>query len=252
MPNRRTRDRQLAKLAARRAAARHKQRRQRILAAAVGIAVAAAGIGVGLFLWLRGPGPKAAASSKASTVACGAKVPAAASVKKPEFKKAPPITIKPKKTYTATMETSCGTIKLLLDPTDASIAVNSFVFLANQHFFDGLTFHRIVPEFVIQGGDPTGRGSGGPGYQFKDELKAKLPYDVGVLAMANSGPNTNGSQFFIVTGPQAQSLPKKYTVFGRVLTGLNVAERIGKLPTDSQTQKPTKTVYIERVTISVS
>src|SRR5438105_4773053 len=127
MPNRRTRDRQLAKLAQRRAAERRKQRRQRILAAAVAFAVAGAGLGIGLFLWLRGPGPKAAASSKkGSTVACGGTVPAAASVKKAQFKKPPPVTIKPKKTYTATMETSCGTIQLLLDPTDAPITVNSF------------------------------------------------------------------------------------------------------------------------------
>src|SRR5438445_4321511 len=212
MPNRRTRDRQLAKLAQRRAAARRKQRRQRILAAAVGIAVAMAGLGVGLFLWLRGPSPKAAASSKnVSTIACGGTKPAAAAVTKPQFKTAPPLTVNPKKTYTATITTSCGTIQLLLDPKTAPIAVNSFVFLAGKHFFDGLTFHRVVKDFVIQGGDPTGTGSGGPGYQFKDELKNSLKYEIGVLAMANSGPNTNGSQFFIVDGAQAQSLPKKYT-----------------------------------------
>jgi cyclophilin family peptidyl-prolyl cis-trans isomerase len=251
MANRRTRDRQLAKLAARRAAERNRKRRQRLLAAAVGMAVALAGIGVLVVVLTRGPKPKAAASPK-STIACGASKPAAASVTKPQFKKAPRATVNPKKTYTVTMETSCGTIQLLLDPADAPIATNSFVFLAQRHFFDGLTFHRVVKNFVIQGGDPTGTGSGGPGYQFKDEVKNNLTYDIGVLAMANSGPNTNGSQFYIVAGTDAKTLPKKYTIFGRVLTGLDVMVRIDNLPTNSQTQKPLQTVYINLVTVRVS
>src|SRR3989442_9346059 len=168
MPNRRTRNRQLARLAARRAAQRSRKRRQRILAGAVGIAVALAGVGVGIYVLSRGTTPKAAASSQASSVACGASKPAAASVTKLQFKKAPRVTVSPKKTYTVTMQTACGTIELLLDAANAPIATNSFVFLAHHHFFDGLTFHRIVKDFVIQGGDPTGSGSGGPGYQFKD------------------------------------------------------------------------------------
>ena len=253
MPNRRTRDRHLAKLAARRAASRRKRRRDRVLAGAVGAAVALAGIGVGVYLITRGPAPKAAAS-KATTaaVACDGTKPAAASVPKPKFTKAPPLTIDPKKTYTVTMQTSCGKIQLLLDPKDAPIAVNSFVFLVRQHFYDGLTFHRIVKDFVIQGGDPTGTGTGGPGYMFKDELKNSLKYDIGVLAMANSGKDTNGSQFFIVEGAQAQTLPKQYTIFGRVLTGLDVVVRIAKLPVSTQAQKPLQAVYIEGATVSVS
>jgi len=253
MPNRRTRDRHLAKLAARRAASRRKRRRDRILAGAVGAAVALAGIGVGVYLITRGPAPKAAAS-KATTaaVACGGTKPAAASVAKPKFTKAPPLTIDPKKTYTVTMQTSCGTIQLLLDPKDAPIAVNSFVFLVREHFYDGLTFHRIVKGFVIQGGDPTGTGTGGPGYSFRDELKNSLKYDIGVLAMANSGKDTNGSQFFIVEGAQGQTLPKQYTIFGRVLTGLDVVVRIANLPASTQAQKPLQAVYIESATVSVS
>jgi len=260
MPNRRTRDRHLAKLASRRAAERRKKRRQRILAAVVGIAVAAAGIGVGIAFLLKGTPKATAAKSKTSPspsasaggVACGGSVPKAASVKKPQFKKAPPVTIDPKKTYTVTMKTSCGTIVLMLDPGDAPITVNSFVFLSRKHFFDGLTFHRVVKDFVIQGGDPTGTGSGGPGYKFKDELKNALKYEVGTLAMANSGANTNGSQFFIVAGSQGTSLQKKYTIFGKVLQGLDVVTRIDGLPTDQQSQKPLQTVYIESVKVSVS
>src|SRR5207245_628672 len=104
----------------------------------------------------------------------------------------------------------------------------------------------------IQGGDPTGSGSGGPGYKFKDEVKNKLKYDIGVLAMANSGPNTNGSQFFIVAGTQAKSLPKQYTIFGLVSKGLDVVKLIDSLPTNSQTQKPLATVYIVSVTVKIS
>jgi peptidylprolyl isomerase len=260
MPNRRTRDRHLAKLAARRQAERRRKRRQRILAAIVGIAVAAAGIGVGIFFLVQGSPKATAAKSKTSPspsvsaggVACGGTKPRAASVKKPQFKRPPAMSIDAKKTYTVTMKTSCGTIVLRLDPTDAPIAVNSFVFLAREHFYDGLTFHRIVKGFVIQGGDPTGTGSGGPGYKFKDELKNDLKYEVGTLAMANSGPNTNGSQFFIVAGSQASSLAKSYTIFGKVIQGLDVVTRIDDLSTDSTTQKPLQTVYIESVKVTVS
>src|SRR5919197_3924861 len=111
------------------------------------------------------------------------------------------MTVDANKKYTATIDTSCGKITIELDPKAAPKTVNNFVFLANQKFFDGLTFHRVVKDFVIQGGDPQGTGSGGPGYEFADELP-KDGYKLGSLAMANSGPNTNGSQFFIVTGNQ--------------------------------------------------
>ena len=105
------------------------------------------------------------------------------------------------KRYTATMVTSHGTMVIALDPLAAPKTVNSFVFLARYHYYDGVIFHRIIPGFVLQGGDPTGTGTGGPGYKFADELPAPGRYQIGSLAMANAGPNTNGSQFFVISGP---------------------------------------------------
>jgi cyclophilin family peptidyl-prolyl cis-trans isomerase len=176
-------------------------------------------------------------------------------VNKPTFKKAPKVTIDPKKTYTATMVTSCGTIELQLFAKDAPITVNNFVFLAKQHFYDGLTFHRIVKDFVIQGGDPKGDGSGSAGYTFKDELNNDLKYEVGTLAMANSGKNTNGSQFFIVAGQQGTTLPKNYTIFGKVTKGQDVVTTIDSIPTTATSTRqdiPSQTVYVLKVTISPS
>jgi cyclophilin family peptidyl-prolyl cis-trans isomerase len=259
MPNRKTRDRQLSKLAARRAAERRKKRRQRGIVFGVAGLVAAIGFGVLLVALLHNPKKATSASSSPSpspeAVACGGSVPSSALVKKPTFTKAPKMTIDPKKTYTATVVTSCGTIQLQLFAKDAPITVNNFVFLANQHFYDGLTFHRIVKGFVIQGGDPKGDGSGSPGYQFKDELNNDLKYDVGTLAMANSGKNTNGSQFFIVSGQQGTTLPKSYTIFGKVTMGTDVVTAIEDIPTTSTSTRqdiPTQTVYILKVTISTS
>src|SRR5207247_5083995 len=150
--------------------------------------------------------PQASASPSASPttgVACGGSVPAAASEKKPSYQKAPKTTIDPGKTYTATMVTSCGTVEFKLDPKLAPHTVNSFVFLARKHFYDGLTFHRIARDFVIQGGDPKGNGSGGPGYKIQAETPAN-GYQVGSVAWAKGQqeqPGTAGSQFFVVTGP---------------------------------------------------
>jgi len=158
--------------------------------------------------------------------------------------------------YTATIETSCGKIAVALDPRAAPIAVNNFVFLARDGFYDGLTFHRAVAGFVIQAGDPEGTGRGGPGYLFEDELPED-GYPTGAVAMANAGPDTNGSQFFIVTG-DASSLPNDYTRFGRVTRGLDVARRIesfadpGADPADPSSQAPTTTISIERITIAES
>jgi cyclophilin family peptidyl-prolyl cis-trans isomerase len=195
--------------------------------------------------------------SPGSSVACGAQVPEGAFVDKPNFKKAPPLTIDKSKTYTVSMKTSCGTIELKLFPKEAPLAVNSFVFLAKKHFYDGLTFHRVVANFVIQGGDPKATGEGGPGYTFKDELNNDLKYELGTLAMANSGADTNGSQFFIVAGSDGTSLPKNYTIFGKVTKGMDVVQKIDALPTvggkDPKTQDKTlATVYIARVTVKVS
>lgn len=125
------------------------------------------------------------------------------------------------KTYRVTMETSKGTIELELYPRYAPMTVNNFVFLANQGFYDGVVFHRVIKDFVIQGGDPTGTGTGGPGYRFRDETMGNpLTHERGVISMANAGPNTNGSQFFIVYAPQPH-LNGRHTVFGRVISGMD-------------------------------
>jgi len=134
--------------------------------------------------------------------------------------------IDPSKTYTATMTTDAGAMTIALDARAAPLTVNNFVFLARYHFYDGLGFHRVIPGFVDQGGDPKGDGSGGPGYQFADELPHAGAYKVGSLAMANSGANTNGSQFFIIVGAQGSQLPPQYSLFGMVTTGVDVAHRI--------------------------
>jgi cyclophilin family peptidyl-prolyl cis-trans isomerase len=137
------------------------------------------------------------------------------------------------KDYLATVETDVGTFKVRLDPRKALKAVTNFVALARYHYFDDVTFHRVIPDFVVQGGDPTGTGSGGPGYSFEDELPAATDYKEGSLAMANSGPNTNGSQFFIITSAKgAETLVKavggepKYTLFGQVEEGMDVVKKI--------------------------
>jgi cyclophilin family peptidyl-prolyl cis-trans isomerase len=159
----------------------------------------------------------------------------------------PELTIEEGVTYTATLATSCGDIVLELDAVSAPITTNNFVFLARDGFYDGLTFHRTVPGFVIQGGDPAGDGTGGPGYRFEDELPTD-GYPQGSLAMANAGPSTNGSQFFIVTG-QAD-LPNDFSRFGRVTQGLEVAQGIESL--GDAGQQPSETVYIDSVTITES
>jgi len=130
--------------------------------------------------------------------------------------------IDPKKRYTATIETRRGTIELELYPEHASKTVNNFVFLACQGFYDGVSFHRVIPNFVIQGGEPSGIGSGGPGHRFEDEIVGNpLKRETGTLSMANAGPNTNGSQFFITRSPQPH-LDGKHAVFGKVVKGQDV------------------------------
>jgi cyclophilin family peptidyl-prolyl cis-trans isomerase len=132
------------------------------------------------------------------------------------------------KTYTATVKTDVGTFVITLDAKNTPITVNNFVFLAQNHFYDCVTFHRVIPTFMDQTGDPTGTGTGGPGYEFADELPkvASPQYPIGSVAMANAGPNTNGSQFFIVTGPEGEDLPPSYTLFGQVTSGIGVADKI--------------------------
>jgi peptidylprolyl isomerase len=176
--------------------------------------------------------------------------PDGSSEKRQKFDAAPEMFIDPEKTYTATMVTNKGTLEILLDPHAAPTTVNSFVFLARWHYFDGIVFHRIIPGFVLQGGDPTGSGAGGPGYRFNDELPKAGRYEVGSLAMANAGPNTNGSQFFVISGPDGVRLPPLYALFGKVVSGLDVVATINDVGTPSG--KPREDVVIESVTISES
>jgi cyclophilin family peptidyl-prolyl cis-trans isomerase len=150
--------------------------------------------------------------------------------------------------YTAEMVTSKGTMTIALDPIAAPTTVNNFVVLARYHYFDGIVFHRIIPGFVLQGGDPEGTGRGGPGYRFADELPKAGRYEVGSLAMANAGPNTNGSQFFVISGPDGVRLPPQYSLFGKVVKGLEVVTAIDAVGSGSGT--PREKVVIESVTIT--
>ena len=134
--------------------------------------------------------------------------------------------IDPEETYTATIETDKGDIQVALFPQHAPRTVNNFVFLARDGFYDGVIFHRVIPNFVIQGGDPSGTGRGGPGYKFDCEIEGNpLKHETGMLSMANAGPNTNGSQFFITHSPQPH-LDGRHTVFGKVTDGMDVVEDI--------------------------
>jgi cyclophilin family peptidyl-prolyl cis-trans isomerase len=173
--------------------------------------------------------------------------PDGSSEKRQSFEGEPPMVIDPEKRYTATMVTSRGTIVIALDPLAAPKTVNNFVFLARYHYYDGIVFHRIIPGFVIQGGDPEGTGRGGPGYRFADELPKPGRYQVGSLAMANAGPDTNGSQFFIITGADGVRLPPQYALFGAVVSGGDVVESIDAVGSPSGT--PKEQVVIESVTI---
>jgi cyclophilin family peptidyl-prolyl cis-trans isomerase len=165
-----------------------------------------------------------------------------------KFSEPPPMGIDPTKRYQATMVTSKGTLVIELDAAGAPKTVNNFVFLARYHYYDGVAFHRVIPGFVLQGGDPEGTGRGGPGYRFEDELPKPGRYQIGSLAMANAGPHTNGSQFFIISGPDGAALPPQYSLFGAVVSGGDVVHAIDAIGTSSGT--PKELVTIESVTIA--
>ena len=148
----------------------------------------------------------------------------------------------------ATLHTDAGEIVLELHDSDAPKTVENFTKLAGDGFYDGLVFHRVIPDFMIQGGDPTGTGSGGPGYTFEDEFNDR-PVERGALAMANSGPNTNGSQFFIVTAEACPWLDGKHTVFGQVSSGHDVVDRISQLDRDGR-DRPATPVTIDKVELA--
>jgi peptidyl-prolyl cis-trans isomerase B (cyclophilin B) len=275
-----TRARQLAKAHERRLAEkRQHERKRQVTAIVVALAIALVGGALAFAAFSGGDDTAASgatettgatsASGEASTVeptpapkevACGGEEPKGATKPKPQFSQ-PEQAIKQGTTYTAEMQTSCGTITIDLLAEQAPKTVNSFVFLAEQGYFDGQRFHRLDTSIdVIQGGDPTGTGSGGPGYSIPDELTGKESYGPGVLAMANSGPNTGGSQFFLITGDKGHNLDANpnYTIFGQVTDGLDVAKVIQGLPIqdpnaaasgDPSGQQPAQAVYIEEVTI---
>jgi cyclophilin family peptidyl-prolyl cis-trans isomerase len=157
--------------------------------------------------------------------------------------------IDPSKQYTATISTSMGDMVAFLTPSDAPQTVNNFVNLARHHYYDGLIFHRVISGFMIQGGCPEGSGRGGPGYKFADELPAPGKYAIGSLAMANAGPNTNGSQFFIVSGASGVGLPPQYALFGKLIDGLDVLDAIEKVQTGAG-DRPREDVVINSITIS--
>jgi cyclophilin family peptidyl-prolyl cis-trans isomerase len=177
-------------------------------------------------------------------------IPAAdgSSPKTQRFDGPPPMVIDPAKRYTAEVVTSKGTMVIALDANAAPKTVNNFVFLSRWHYYDGIVFHRIIPGFMLQGGDPEGSGRGGPGYRFDDELPAPGRYEIGSLAMANAGPNTNGSQFFVISGPSGVRLPPQYSLFGKTVKGLDVVTSIEAI--GSSSGKPSERVVIESVTIT--
>ena len=166
-----------------------------------------------------------------------------------QYSQPPPMTIDPGNQYTATMNTSAGPLVIELFPKEAPNTVNNLVFLAREGFYDGVPFHRVIKNFMIQGGDPTGTGTGGPGYSFADEFVPSLVFDrPGVLAMANSGPNTNGSQFFVTLAPTTW-LNGKHTIFGRLIEGQAVLDSISNVPKDGQ-DRPIDAIVIESVDIT--
>jgi cyclophilin family peptidyl-prolyl cis-trans isomerase len=168
----------------------------------------------------------------------------------------PEMKIDPQKSYLAEVTTSKGTFKIELFAKDAPKTVNNFVFLSKEGFYNNVVFHRIIKTFMVQTGDPTGTGRGGPGYRFEDELPSPYQYEPGIVAMANAGPNTNGSQFFICTGEDSKSLNKqpKYTIFGKVVEGMDVVQAIASTPVkvgpSGEESSPTEKVTIQSIAIT--
>jgi cyclophilin family peptidyl-prolyl cis-trans isomerase len=246
------------------AEARRRQSRKRSLIVAVVIVAIAALIGAATGAFNGGSKNKKVASTGTTitpTTPKGASVQGATTCPNPDgssprtthFDNAPPNCIDAAKTYTATMRTSQGDMTITLDPKQAPKTVNNFVVLSRYHFYDGVSCHRIVPGFVIQCGDPQGTGQGGPGYKFPDELPKAGQYKIGSLAMANSGPNTNGSQFFVITGPEGVQLPPQYSLFGQVTAGMDIAQKIDALGVaGAPNGTPKEKVTIVSVTIKES
>jgi cyclophilin family peptidyl-prolyl cis-trans isomerase len=170
-----------------------------------------------------------------------------------QWKQPPAMTVDQAKTYTATFTTNKGSFEVEFFPADTPKTVNNFICLAKAGYYDGTPFHRIIDGFVIQGGDPTGTGAGDPGYEFEDEPISR-DYELGTLAMANAGPNTNGSQFFVIVGDDGKQLPKNYTIFGQVTSGMDVVEEIAGTPTKvnerGEQSVPLESIVLEKVTVA--
>ncbi len=172
-----------------------------------------------------------------------------------QWKQAPAMVLDEAVRYTATLTTNKGAFEVEFYPDDAPVTVNNFICLARAGYYDDTPFHRIIADFVIQGGDPTGTGSGSPGYRFDDEPITR-DYELGTLAMANSGPDTNGSQFFVIVGDDGRQLPKNYTIFGQVISGMDVVNQIAQTPTGpderGEVSVPLESIVLQSVTIAES
>jgi cyclophilin family peptidyl-prolyl cis-trans isomerase len=167
----------------------------------------------------------------------------------------PAMTIDKTKTYYATLDTTLGAFKIQLFASESPLTVNNFIFLSKQGYYNGIIFHRIMKSYMIQTGDPTGTGSGSPGYRFNDELPVKHQYEPGIVAMANSGANTNGSQFFVCTGGDSRNLNNmpNYTQFGKVVEGMDVVQKIASVQVVSngfEVSKPVNPPVIKSISIS--
>jgi cyclophilin family peptidyl-prolyl cis-trans isomerase len=198
------------------------------------------------------PTATATATTTPTATPSASAAPTAADKVAKKWSKAPDMMIDPTKSYEAEITTSKGAFKVQLFAKEAPKTVNNFVFLAKEGFYDNIMFHRIIQSFMIQTGDPLGNGTGGPGYSFEDELKTPYKYEPGILAMANSGPNTNGSQFFICTGKDAASLNSapNYTIFGKVIEGMDNVGKIAATPVKSNPYGGEPSLPTEKVTIT--
>jgi cyclophilin family peptidyl-prolyl cis-trans isomerase len=198
--------------------------------------------------------PSAPAGVTATTAACSTTKPARGGTVSQSTP--PPMTVSASKTYTATVVTSCGTIVVALDVKDSPNTVNSFAYLAGKGFYDGLTFHRVAKDFAVQGGDPAGTGSGGPGYTVQDKVPAGVTYTMGTVAMAKTGaepPGTSGSQFFIVpTAGASRGYTPDYAILGHVTSGQEAVTKINALAPASGDGPPTQPIYIEKITVTSS
>ena len=259
MTDRRERQKQAraaAKEAQRKAAARKELRRRITVGLGLGAAVAIFLLVIGTFSSAdESEVPDALAAFRDQPTACDGAVPDPPT--EMQFEQPINQALRSDAVVTATLETSCGTIVMELDNDRFPQTVSNFVFLARNGYYDGTAFHRVAPDFVIQGGDPTASGSGDPGYSIPDEFPANdFTYEPGVVAMANAGRGTTGSQFFIVSGDSATTLNPSFNVLGKVVEGMDVVERIAEVPTRTQPgarerSYPTESIYLESVTITI-